>query len=477
MAEILDIDPSKAGARIEGDGADSWLKEARELMKLAGPLVITQLAQMVVMTTDIVMLGRYSEVALAGAGLGNTVFFLCWLLGTGPAAAVSPMVAHIVGAHPNNRAQVRGVVRMGLWSVLLLWLPLAGLLLCTQPLLLLFGQRPELALAASQFVLPLCLGLPFTLGFQVLRNFSTALNRPNTSLIVMGLTVLFNLFGTYTLIFGHFGAPRLGLTGAGIASACSYAFSFFAMVGVVYATPALRVFRIFRRFHRVDWGKLKELFRLGIPIGLTMIFEAMLFNATMLIMGTFGTEYVAAHQIALNVASITFMVPLGIAMAATVRVGLAAGAGDSAAVRRAGYTAMTVGAVCMFVFAIVIALFAHTIANFYFASSTTSTKTIALVVSFLYLAAAFQVFDGLQVVGALTLRGLKDARAPMWIAGLCYWVAGFPVCYLLGVTFDMKGTGIWIGLAFALLVAAAAMTTRFYFLTRPRAGLTMVNAA
>lgn len=465
MADILEIDPAKAGLRIEGNGRDSWIAEARELVKLAGPLVITQLAQMLVMTTDIVMLSRYSETALAGAGLGNTVFFLCWLLGTGPAAAVSPMVAHIIGAHPNNRAQVRGVVRMGLWSVLLLWLPLAGLLLCTGPLLLLFGQEPELAQAASLFVLPLCVGLPFTLGFQVLRNFATALNRPNTSLIVMGLTVLFNLIGTYTLIFGHFGAPRLGLVGAGIASACSYAFSFLAMVVVVYATPTLRQFRIFRRFQRVDWAKLKELFRLGIPIGLTMIFEAMLFNATMLIMGTFGMEYVAAHQIALNIASITFMVPLGIAMAATVRVGLAAGAGDPAAVRRAGYTAMIVGTACMFVFAILIALFAHTIAGFYFPTGATG-KTMALVVSFLYLAAAFQMFDGLQVVGAMTLRGLKDARAPMWIAGLCYWVAGFPVCYLLGVTFDMKGVGIWIGLAFALLVAAAAMTARFYVLTR-----------
>ncbi|HEY4123064.1 MAG TPA: MATE family efflux transporter [Rhizomicrobium sp.] len=468
MADVLEFDVATAGQRVEGSGPDAWFKEARELLKLAGPLVITQLAQMIVMTTDIIMLSRYGETSLASAGLGNTVFFLCWLIGTGPAAAVSPMVAHILGGKPKDRANVRGVVRMGLWSVLMLSLPLAVLLLCTKPLLIMLGQKPELALGASQFVFPLCFGLPFALGFQVLRNYATALNRPNTSLIVMALTVFFNAVGDYALIFGHFGAPRLGLVGAGIASASSYAFSFVAMVGVVYATPTLRKYRMFRRFQRMDWPKLTELFRLGIPIGLTMIFEAMLFNSTMLIMGTFGTEYVAAHQIALNVPSITFMVPLGIALAATVRVGLAAGAGDQMGVRRAGYTAMIIGTGFMAICGVVIGLFPRTIAEFYFAPTPHNAHVISLVVSFLYLAAAFQVFDGLQVVGALTLRGLKDARAPMWIAGACYWLAGFPVCYLLSVTFGMKGLGIWIGLAFALLVAAAAMCARFYYLARDR---------
>jgi len=362
MADILEFETANAGERVEGSGLDAWLKEARELLKLAGPLVITQLAQMIVMTTDIVMLSRYSETALAGAGLGNTVFFLCWLIGTGPAAAVSPMIAHILGAKPTDRANVRGVVRMGLWSVLVLWLPLAVLLVFAEPVLIALHQKPELAHAASLFVLPLCFGLPFSLGFQVLRNFATTLNRPNTSLIVMGFTVFFNAVGDYALIFGHFGAPRLGLMGAGIASASSYAFSFLAMVAVIYLTPELRKYRMFRRFHRPDWAKFGELYKLGIPIGLTMIFEAMLFNASMLIMGTFGTEYVAAHQIALNVPSITFMVPLGIALAATVRVGLSAGAGDREGVRRAGYTAMIVGTGFMAICAVVLGLFPRTIA-------------------------------------------------------------------------------------------------------------------
>ena len=202
------------------------------------------------------------------------------------------------------------------------------------------------------------------------------------------------------------------------------------------------------------------------PIGLTMIFEAMLFNAATLIMGTFGTASVAAHQIALNVPSLTFMVPLGIGMAATVRVGLAAGAGDGAGVRRAGYTAMLMGVGFMSLTSIIIWAFPRQIAELYFADVAKNADVIVLAVVFLHMAAVFQIVDGLQVVGALSLRGLKDARAPMWIAGASYWLAGFPVCIWLAFGLHMKGLGIWIGLAFALLVAAVAMCWRFYYLSR-----------
>src|SRR5215472_6804313 len=206
--ETIDIDLAHAGARVEGHGLDAWLAEARELMKLAGPLIATQLAQMAIGTTDTLMLGRYSETALAAAVLGNTVFFFCWIIGSGPSAAVSPMIAHILGAKPNDRANVRGVVRMGFWSVAMMSLPLMALMLYSRQILLLLGQKPELALAASQFVIPLSFGLPFSLAFQVLRNYSTALSKPNASLIVMALAVFFNGAGDYALIFGHFGAPR-----------------------------------------------------------------------------------------------------------------------------------------------------------------------------------------------------------------------------------------------------------------------------
>jgi len=467
MTHTADIDLSHAGRRVTGHGLDAWFAEARETLKLAGPLIFTQVAQMAIMTTDVIMLGRVGQTALASSALGITVFFFCWLIGAGPVAAVAPMIAHILGGHPGDRINVRTVVRMGLWSVVIVTLPLMVLLLFTEPVLLLFGQKPILAHGAGQFTAALAIGLPFSLFFQVLRNFATALEKPRAALYVMVLGVAFNFIGDYALIFGHFGMPRLGLMGSAIASASSYAFQFFALLAIVFLTPKLRPYHIFRDFFRPDWEKLEEVFRLGMPIGFTMMFEAMLFNSATLMMGTFGAATVAAHQISMNVPSNTFMVPLGIGMAATIRVGLAAGAGDREAVRRAGYTALMIGAAFMTITSIVIALFPYQIARLYFAADTVqNADAIALAVVFLRVAAAFQVFDGLQVVAALSLRGLKDANAPMWIAGGSYWIAGFPVCVGLGFGLGMGGLGIWIGLAFALLVAATTMCWRFWYLSR-----------
>ena len=224
---------------------------------------------------------------------------------------------------------------------------------------------------------------------------------------------------------------------------------------------------MFRRFHRPDWSKLIELYRLGLPIGMTMIFEAMLFNSATLVMGTFGTASVAAHQISMNVHSITFMVPLGVAMAATVRVGLAAGAGDREAVRRAGWSAIAIATAFMVICAALIWSYPQQIAEFYFgADLKANADAIALTVVFLHVAAAFQVVDGMQVSAALSLRGLKDARAPMWIAGGSYWLVGAPVGLWLAFGEHLKGLGIWIGLAFGLAVAAGAMASRFWYLSR-----------
>jgi len=449
-------------------GLAGWIAEARALARLALPLMITQLAQMAIMTTDIVMLGRLSSAALASATLGNTVFFLTWLIGFGPASAVSPMVAHVVGANPNDRARVRHIARMGLWSVLIVSLPLITILLFTQPILLALHQKPELARGAGAFTAALCLGLPASLGFQVLRNFATALNRPTAPLIVMAMAIAFNALADYTLIFGHFGFPKLGLVGSGMASAMSFSFTFLAMLGVISWTPALHKYRILRRFWRPVWYELAEVFRLGMPIGLTTIFEAMMFNAATLIMGTFGTASLAAHQIAMNVPSITFMVPLGIAMAATVRVGMAAGRGDGHAVRRAGYSAILMGVGFMAVTSTILWLIPERIAALYLPHTAANVAVIRIAITFLHVAAIFQIVDGLQVVASLSLRGLKDARAPMWIAGASYWLAGAPMCAWLAFGEGMKGLGIWYGLAFGLAVAAVAMVARFWLLAGKR---------
>ncbi len=466
MTDITEFDIAETRT-ITAHGIEAWKEEFWELAKLSGPVILTQVASMAIMTTDIIMLGHLGVRAIASAALGNIVFFTTWLFGYGPVCAIAPIIAHTLGAKPNERADVRAAVRMGLWAVLMIAPFQIAFLFATRHVLVFLGEDPGLAAGAGTFTSALAIGLPFSLGYQALRNFATALRRPLAAMVVMVITVFYNAAADYALIFGHFGLPKLGILGAGIASASSYIFSFFAMLIVVNLTPTLAKYRVFRRFSRPHWRHLKEIFHLGLPIGLTMLFEGTLFNASLLLQGAFGTASVAAHQMSLNPPSITFMVPLGIAMAATVRVGHAVGAGDGEGVRRAGYAAMLMSVAFMSICGVVLALFSHTIAGLYLNPRIAqNAEAIALATVFLRVAAAFQVFDGLQVVGALSLRGLKDARMPMVLAGASYWLAGFPMCIVLGFWLGMKGLGIWLGLAFGLLVAAVAMCARFYYMAR-----------
>ena len=358
---------------------------------------------------------------------------------------------------------------MGLWSVVLMSPPLLAALFFTHDILLVLRQEPRLAADAGIYTAALAAGLPCSLAFQVLRNFSTSLSRPVPPMVVMGLAILFNALGDYTLIFGHFGFPSLGLVGAGFASASSNLFTLIAMTAIALGMPGLRVYRVLHRFRRLHWRSLAELFHLGLPIGVTMLFEVALFNAATLAMGTFGIAVLAAHQIAITIPSLTFMVPLGIGLAATVRVGLAAGAGDMYGARRAGFTAMGLGAVFMFCAALVLLFFPLTIATLWLPDNDANRDVLALAVTFLHVAAAFQLMDGLQVTASMSLRGLKDARGPMWVAGASYWLAGAPMCALLGFGLGMRGLGIWLGLAFGLLVAAILLTGRFALLSKKSA--------
>jgi MATE family multidrug resistance protein len=442
-----------------------WLIEAKALALLAGPMALAQLAQMAILTTDILLIGRFSEAALASVTIGNAVYYFAWLIGNGPASAVSPMVAQILGANPKDKAHVRASVRMSLWTAVLISVPMMAVLLNAGWILRHLGQDAELARGAGVFVGMLCFGLPFTMGFQVLRNFTAALGKPGAALWVMLASIAFNAVVGWALIFGHFGLPRLGLVGSGLATAGSAVFAFVAMLVVIWLTPSVRAYRIFRRFHLPVRVKFVEVLRLGLPMGLAMIFEAMLFNTMTLVMGSFGMTPVAAHQITLNVASITFMIPLGIGMAATVRVGLAAGRNDLVGARRAGFTAAVMAAGFAALCGLVMALFGRQIAGLY----VNDPNVIALAGTLLIVAAAFQVFDSLQVVGVLSLRGLKDARASMILAGVSYWLAGAPVAIGLGVLLGWQGLGVWIGLAFGLAVAAAAMGARFIWLTKREA--------
>ena len=483
------------GPLIPAGSHNAWLAEARELLHLAVPMAAAQLAQMVILATDTVMLGHFSKQALAAAALGNTVYFLCWLMGSGLPMAVSPVIAHVQGKHgasprrasrannltgasapgPRDQREVRIAVRMAFWSVALISLPLLAVMILTRPILMLLGQTQELASGAGLFMSGLVWGLPFAMGFQVLRSFSTALSRATPPLVVIAIAVLWNAGFDYALIFGHLGAPRMGLYGAGLASASSNIFSFVAMLAACLMLPVLKRYRILHRWWQPHWQSFAELFRLGLPIGMTMVFEVALFNGAALGMGVLGLPSLAAHQIAITIPSLTFMIPLGIGLAATVRVGMAAGAGDHVAARRAGFTAIIMAAAFMCCTALVLLLWPREIASLWLPDIPANSEVLALAVSFLHVAAAFQLVDGIQVSASMSLRGLKDARGPMWLAGASYWLAGAPMCLVLGFATPLKGFGIWLGLAFGLAVAAITLTARFTILSKKPIGLTVTQ--
>lgn len=473
MTEILDATsikvPFEEAPLPPAEPVRHFIVEARELARLAGPIVITQLAQMGVGTIDVLLLGAYSKDALAASALGLSLYYAMWVLAMGPAIAVSPMIAHILGAQHSDTSGIRKSVRMAFWVILLMMPFQIAFLWYAGDMLAAIGQPEKLAADAGLFVRALAVGFVFTALFNVLRGYATSLSRPNAPLIVMGLMILFNAGLAYALIFGHFGFPRMGLLGAGIASAASFAFSFFAMLAIIFLTPDLARYRIFHRFMDFDWAVCKEVLRLGMPISLTIIFEAMFFNAGTMIMGYFGTDSVAAHQVALNVVALCFMVPLGVATAATVRIGLAAGAEDRPRVRRAGVAAMAMSLAFMSLMGIVLFVFAPRIIGFYVdPHNPDNAGVIANAVLFLRIGAAFQIFDTMQVVASLSLRGLKDANGPMWIAGGSYWLIGFPLALLLAFHFQLQGMGVWIAFVISLAIAGFAMCWRFVRLSDMR---------
>ncbi|MGB6231080.1 MAG: MATE family efflux transporter, partial [Litorimonas sp.] len=321
--------------------------ETRALLALGGPMALTQIVSYSIYTIDTVMIGRVGTDALAAAAMGTVIYFLLWMIGAGPASAVTPMVSQAIGttigeAHMDARRDARRSVRMALWLVAMLTVPIFALLFFVSDGLVFFGQDPIVARAAQDYVIALAPGLPFALGIMVLRNFLAALNKTLVPLLIVTVSVIINAGLNAVLIFGMLGVPALGLVGAGIASSISYALCF-GMLGVYVSTDRLAApFEIFRNLFAFDRERFAELTRLAWPISVTTLFEGMLFNAAALLMGAIGVRELAAYQVGLNVASMAFMLPFGFAMAGATRIGLAEGAGNAGARMRAVQATMLI---------------------------------------------------------------------------------------------------------------------------------------
>ena len=419
-------------------------------------------------TTDIVMMGWLGPKELAAGALGMNIYIPLFLFGMGIATVVAPMTAQALGAR--DFRGVRRTVRQGFWLATLFGLIFTIIVWNGRHVLLATGQDPAIALLAQDYLQAAAWALLPSLLFIVLRSFVTAHSRPRSVLVITLAAVAVNAVSNYGLMFGNLGLPRWELTGAGVTTSAVSLVMFLALLGYVLWDRRFRRYAILLRFWRPDWPRFFELFRVGVPIGLTIVAEAGLFSAAALLMGLISIDALAAHAVALQCAAVAFMVPLGLGQAATVRVGLAAGAKDHDAVTRAGWAALLAGSLFMALSALVF-WFAGTflVGLFLDTSVPENTPVIELAVSFLVIAALFQLVDGGQVIGVHALRGLSDTAVPMWLAIFGYWAIGFVASVVLAFPLGMGGIGVWIGLALGLSAAAVMLTWRFA--QRDRLGL------
>ena len=459
------------GAAISADERkDAWRGELRATLALAWPLILANLTQQLIQATDVLLMGRLGATQLAAATLALNLTFTFNLFLLGLVIASSPMMATALGQRFNAVRDVRRTFRAGLWLLIFTLPPYWLLLWHVGDFMRAFGASEELASQGQTFLRAYMWCTAPWLLFQLMRNFVSALERPRVvfwlSLGGIGLNALLS----WALIFGHFGLPSLGLVGGGLGSTLTWLIMCGALLGVVLTDRQFRRFHLFGHWWRFDGQRTMVMIRLGWPIGVTMALEMGVFALAAYFMGWIGAPAVAAHAVALQLAALTFMIPLGLGQAATVRVGLALGRGDDAGVARAGWMAWVIGVAFMGAMAIVMWAIPRQLITLFLSDVPANAVAIGLAVSFLRVAAAFQLVDGAQVIGAGMLRGLHDTRWPLLFALVGYWVVGLGIGAWLAFAEDWKGVGIWVGLASGLAAVAVLMLARW--ILRDHLGLT-----
>jgi MATE family multidrug resistance protein len=434
---------------------DTFPRDARTILTLAGPLAVNNLVLAGMMLTNTVMAGRLGPEPLAGVAVGNSWYQAFWLFGLGVLMSISPLVAHAYGAAQDEAVGRR--FRQGVWLALMLAVPLVALLACVEPALSWFGTDARAIPHAAGYVYAMCFGMPAMLVFLAHRYTSEGIGwtRPVMYTALVGLAV--NVAGNLVFTRGSFGVQSLGATGCGIASALAC----WAMLATMHLYQRrhgiYRRFGLFSRFERPDPAALREILALGLPIAGSVVSEGALFVVAALLMSTLGTVKVAAHQVAIAYAALMFMIPLSLHSATTIHVGHQLGRGDAAAGRNAGWTGIAMCGIVMAASSLVILAARAGIA----ATFTSDPQVLALATSLLLFVAVFQIPDGLQVGAAGALRGFKDARVPMLLNFTAYWLVGFPLAWWLGIRMGAGPSGIWSGLIAGLFTCAALLIWRY----------------
>lgn len=436
--------------------------EARATIALAGPLAAANLAQMAMGFTNTVMVGGLGSAALAAAGLGASLNFTIVVACQSVLSAVAPLAAHAIGAGDHQAA--RRIAGKGFLLAVLLSVPLIAALIMAAPLLIALGYDPALADKIGRFLGAIVWGAPAFLGFAVLRSFLVAASRGRAVMVTLIVGIPLNAVLNWVLIFGHWGAPAFGIAGSGWATTIIQWLIFGGLAIYADLMPGLRLLRTLPKQLLHHWAEIGQILRLGAPIGALVALEVGVFGTTGVLMGLLGADALGAHQLVMNSVSLIFMVPLGIAQAATVRVALALGAGAPAAAYRAGFVALALGMAFMALTAILLWTAPQLIAKLYIDIDLPANRGLAAIALRLFaVAALFQIFDGMQVIAAGALRGYRDTAVPLVLAAIGYWGLGFAGGWVLAFPLGNGPLGLWWGLAAGLATVALMLTLRLHF--------------
>jgi MATE family multidrug resistance protein len=437
--------------------------ELSALLRLALPMILAQVTQMGMGVADTIMAGQVSAVDLAGVALGGNFYWPFILLLSGIIMSLMPSVSQLHGA--GREAEAGEVVRQALWIALAGGLLMILFLQNAEPFYRLLGVDPRAIPVSVAYLEALSFGVLPVLGYFSLRYLCEGMSWTLPAMWIAALSLAVKIPLNYLFIYGAFGLPGMGGVGCGWATAIVVTLQF-AVMAIIVARSRIRATGVFARFSRPDPLEIVRLVKLGVPIGITNFMEISLFSVVTLLIGRLGAEAVAAHTIAANVGGMTFMVPLALGMAVSIRVGFSVGAGDFTGARRAGWVAIGLS----LVFALLAAVLVYVSRSFIAGLYTSETVVLVLAVDLLLFVALYQFFDDAQVTAVGALRGFKDTRATMWVAMLSYWGVGLPVGAALGFgVVEVDGfagvRGFWVGLLAGLGVAAVVLCARFRWLS------------
>lgn len=435
---------------------DRIVRESRSLLAIGAPLVVHNLCTLALQTIDTVMAGRLGAADLAAVAIGGNLWVPLFLFGMGVLMAVSPLAAYHLGA--GQPEAIGGVVRQAAWTSAGVSAAAIAVLSLDAAVLHALGFEPAVIARADAFLDATAIGLPAAFLFQVLRFAAAATGNTLPIMVISAAAVPLNALLNWILIYGKLGAPAMGVVGCGWATTIVHVCMCGGLGLWMARGRGLRELAIFRAFERPRYREIGRQLRLGLPIGAGIFLEASLFGSAALMMGALGTAAVAAHQIALNYAALMFMVPLGISLAMTIRIGYALGAAQADRVRFIGNVGYGLCLAFAGISALCMLLYATPIVRLY----TRDGAVLPIASGLLGMAALFQVSDGLQVAALGALRGLQDTRAPMLINAAAYWVVGFPTAYWLGIELGYGPRAVWAGLVLGLSVAAVLLLARFY---------------